>query len=108
PASDLLSSPEVQAALAKLPTERARADYRASNTLCRSCHEGRDGLGLLLEHYGPIGRYRGGDGGHTGHATLSAGRARRAWTRWGCCSSITIRSAATGSATTAARWTPPP
>jgi hypothetical protein len=44
-------------------TERGKAQQRADNPQCRGCHGTFDGLGLLLEHYDAIGRYRTSIGG---------------------------------------------
>jgi Protein of unknown function (DUF1592)/Protein of unknown function (DUF1588)/Protein of unknown function (DUF1595)/Protein of unknown function (DUF1585)/Protein of unknown function (DUF1587) len=63
PPEDLIGSPDIQAALARLTTERARAEYRLQTGICASCHAGMDGLGLLFEHYDPLGRYRERDAG---------------------------------------------
>jgi hypothetical protein len=52
------SDPNIVAALAAASTERARAEYRASNPTCAGCHAGLDPLGLTFEHFDPLGRYR--------------------------------------------------
>ncbi|WP_437818289.1 DUF1592 domain-containing protein [Sorangium sp. So ce1078] len=39
-------------------TERERAEARAQNSTCGACHKGIDPLGLMLENYDPLGRYR--------------------------------------------------
>ncbi|WP_437600173.1 DUF1592 domain-containing protein [Sorangium sp. So ce590] len=39
-------------------TERERAEARAANRTCGACHRGIDPLGLALENYDPLGRYR--------------------------------------------------
>jgi len=36
----------------------SESEYRATNTLCSSCHAGLDPLGLTFEEYDPVGRYR--------------------------------------------------
>ncbi len=58
PPPAIASDPEIVAALAAAQTERARAQYRASNALCNSCHAGLDPLGLTFEHFDAAGRYR--------------------------------------------------
>jgi hypothetical protein len=62
PPDGLLGSPEVKDALARLPTERARSTYRLTTSLCAGCHHAIDTLGVLFEHYDPVGRYRDSDG----------------------------------------------
>lgn len=58
PPPDGVLTPEVIAYLGTLPTERARAEYRAGDLLCGSCHAHIDPFGLVLEDFDPIGRYR--------------------------------------------------
>ena len=58
PPPPIASDPAIVAALAAAQTERARAEYRASNTLCRACHGGLDPLGLPFERFDAMGRYR--------------------------------------------------
>jgi hypothetical protein len=58
PPPGVASRPDIVAALAAAKTQRAKAEYRASNMLCNSCHGGLDPLGLTFEEYDPVGRYR--------------------------------------------------
>jgi len=58
PPPAVASRPDIVAALAAAKTQRAKAEYRATNTLCNSCHGGLDPLGLTFEEYDPVGRYR--------------------------------------------------
>jgi hypothetical protein len=39
-------------------TEKERAEYRKNTMPCGGCHRNFDPLGLLLEAYDPIGRFR--------------------------------------------------
>lgn len=48
----------IEALLSADMTERERADARAGDASCASCHRQFDPFGLLLEHYDPVGRYR--------------------------------------------------
>ncbi len=58
PPPGIASDPAIVAALAAAQTERARAEYRASNGLCQSCHAGLDPLGLTFERFDAVGRFR--------------------------------------------------
>jgi hypothetical protein len=58
PPNGILNDPNVQAALAMLPTEIDKVNYRKSNQLCASCHTQIDPYGLVLEAFDPIGRAR--------------------------------------------------
>ncbi|MEY4579267.1 MAG: hypothetical protein RL701_3970 [Pseudomonadota bacterium] len=46
------------------PTMRDRLRAHASDPGCAACHTRMDPLGLALEHFDPIGRYRETDDGH--------------------------------------------
>lgn len=46
------------------PTMRERLAVHASDKGCATCHNMMDPLGLALEHFDPIGRYRDTDQGH--------------------------------------------
>jgi hypothetical protein len=41
-------------------TEKQKADFRAdpNNAVCAGCHAGFDAMGMVLEHYDAVGRYR--------------------------------------------------
>jgi hypothetical protein len=41
--------------------EKRKADYRASDSTCRGCHSQFDAMGIVLENYDSIGRYRDED-----------------------------------------------
>jgi hypothetical protein len=58
PPPAIASDPAIVAALAAAQTERARAEYRASNPVCQACHAGLDPLGLPFERFDAMGRYR--------------------------------------------------
>ena len=62
PPPAVASRPDIVAALAMAKTQRAKADYRAGNSLCAGCHAGMDPLGLAFEHYDAVGRFRSVDG----------------------------------------------
>lgn len=49
---------DISALLKQDLTERERADVRAKNATCASCHTGIDPFGLLLEDYDALGRHR--------------------------------------------------
>ena len=51
------------------PTLRDRLSEHAENEACASCHKRMDPLGLPLEHFDAIGRYREQDNGHAIDAT---------------------------------------
>ncbi len=46
------------------PTMRDRLAMHAKNAVCASCHTAMDPLGLALEHFDAVGRYRETDHGH--------------------------------------------
>jgi hypothetical protein len=46
------------------PTMRERLQAHASDASCAGCHNQMDPLGLALEHFDAIGRYRADDHGH--------------------------------------------
>jgi Protein of unknown function (DUF1592)/Protein of unknown function (DUF1588)/Protein of unknown function (DUF1595)/Protein of unknown function (DUF1585)/Protein of unknown function (DUF1587) len=46
------------------PTMRDRLKAHANDAVCASCHSQMDPLGLALEHFDAIGRYRADDNGH--------------------------------------------
>jgi hypothetical protein len=46
------------------PTMRDRLKAHATDVTCASCHSQMDPLGLALEHFDAIGRYRPDDNGH--------------------------------------------
>lgn len=46
------------------PTMRARLKVHAENASCNTCHKQMDPIGLSLEHFDTIGRYRADDQGH--------------------------------------------
>jgi hypothetical protein len=46
------------------PTMRDRLKSHAKDTSCNACHSKMDPLGLALEHFDAIGRYRADDHGH--------------------------------------------
>jgi hypothetical protein len=46
------------------PTMRARLQVHAQSASCAGCHKLMDPIGLSLEHFDAIGRYRADDGGH--------------------------------------------
>jgi hypothetical protein len=46
------------------PTMRDRLKAHANSAACASCHSQMDPLGLALEHFDAIGRYRKDDNGH--------------------------------------------
>jgi Protein of unknown function (DUF1588)/Protein of unknown function (DUF1592)/Protein of unknown function (DUF1595)/Protein of unknown function (DUF1585)/Protein of unknown function (DUF1587) len=46
------------------PTMRDRLKAHATDVSCASCHSQMDPLGLALEHFDAIGRYRADDNGH--------------------------------------------
>jgi hypothetical protein len=46
------------------PTMRDRLKAHATDVTCASCHSQMDPLGLALEHFDAIGRYRADDNGH--------------------------------------------
>jgi Protein of unknown function (DUF1588)/Protein of unknown function (DUF1592)/Protein of unknown function (DUF1595)/Protein of unknown function (DUF1587)/Protein of unknown function (DUF1585) len=46
------------------PTMRQRLQAHASDASCATCHNQMDPLGLALEHFDAIGRYRDDDQGH--------------------------------------------
>ena len=54
----LINSPEIQAALAMLPTEIEKSDYRLATPPCKNCHAQIDPFGLVLENFDAVGRYR--------------------------------------------------
>jgi hypothetical protein len=54
----LINSPDVQAALAMLPTEIEKSDYRVATPACMTCHSRIDPFGLVLENFDAVGRYR--------------------------------------------------
>lgn len=54
----LINSPDVQAALAMLPTEIEKSDYRLATPTCKGCHSRIDPFGLVLENFDAVGRYR--------------------------------------------------
>ena len=54
----LINSPDVQAALAMLPTEIEKSDYRLATPPCKGCHSQIDPFGLVLENFDAVGRYR--------------------------------------------------
>jgi hypothetical protein len=41
--------------------EKRKADVRATNPLCRGCHQQFDAMGMVLENYDAVGRYRDDD-----------------------------------------------
>jgi hypothetical protein len=47
------------------PTMRDRLKAHALDASCASCHSQMDPLGLALEHFDAVGRYRADDNGHT-------------------------------------------
>jgi hypothetical protein len=56
--------PELQDAIAMAPkgaSQRMLADWRAEQAACGGCHAAFDPLGLTLENYDAIGRYRAKD-----------------------------------------------
>jgi Protein of unknown function (DUF1592)/Protein of unknown function (DUF1588)/Protein of unknown function (DUF1595)/Protein of unknown function (DUF1585)/Protein of unknown function (DUF1587) len=52
------------AASADAPTMRARLQTHAQSASCAGCHSLMDPLGLSLEHFDAMGRYRADDHGH--------------------------------------------
>jgi hypothetical protein len=55
----LLSQPDIVAALANLPTERDKSNYRLNtNPVCGACHRQIDPYALVLEGFDAAGRYR--------------------------------------------------
>lgn len=48
----------------KAPTMRDRLKAHATDATCASCHLQMDPLGLALEHFDAMGRYRADDNGH--------------------------------------------
>jgi hypothetical protein len=54
----LINSPDVQSALAMLPTEIEKSDYRLATPPCKGCHSQIDPFGLVLENFDAVGRYR--------------------------------------------------
>jgi hypothetical protein len=55
----LLSQPDIVAALANLPTERDKSNYRLNtNPVCGGCHRQIDPFALVLEGFDAAGRYR--------------------------------------------------
>ena len=56
--AELVSSPDVQAALAMLPSEVEKSDYRLATPPCKNCHAQIDPFGLVLESFDAVGRYR--------------------------------------------------
>jgi hypothetical protein len=46
------------------PTMRDRLKSHAKDASCNACHSKMDPLGLALEHFDAIGRYRADDQGH--------------------------------------------
>jgi hypothetical protein len=41
--------------------EKRKADVRATNPICRGCHQQFDAMGMVLENYDAVGRYRDED-----------------------------------------------
>ena len=54
----LINSPDIQAALAMLPTEIEKSDYRLATPTCKNCHARIDPFGLVLESFDAVGRHR--------------------------------------------------
>lgn len=59
-------------------SEREFAAQRADNTACRGCHQLIDPVGLVFEHYDPIGRFRLEDHGAAVDATGALSHTRDA------------------------------
>ncbi len=58
PPAGLLTSAAVVAALAMLPTEMDKSNYRLMTQPCVGCHSQIDPYSRVLENFGPIGDYR--------------------------------------------------
>lgn len=54
---------EVEAQLTTDSTERERAEFRATTSPCKNCHDHFDAYGLLFETYDAIGQHRTTEGG---------------------------------------------
>jgi len=56
--TELIAAKEAASLLLQGATEREKADYRANDALCASCHAPFDAFGVALESFDAIGAYR--------------------------------------------------
>ena len=83
-------SPEIVAMFQPLDlskTAREQFTHHRTNTVCASCHQFLDPLGLPFEHYDGMGKWRDTDRGHGHRRHRRAGRrgASTAFRRWRRC-----------------------